>query len=223
MRIFPAALMAAGPLVLSSECAKGEAFGATTYAVLDHQASQLRADFNRDIGSVRPLFVVDPICPTCLRGLADMNRDLLRGTADPRLQVFVVYEPVLGVVDSIPGLQPEGGKDVPKAAQLLQNPNVHNYWNPTSAFGRLLLQAVGLRSENQQVYAGVVWLICGPDAQRNGAGPLRPLLLIRQLQDVNCTQFPQLDSRVFAQQVQPLLARLAPPQSTAALAKHTHQ
>jgi hypothetical protein len=220
MRIIPAALMAAGLLVLTSGCAKGAASGEATYTVLDDQASQLRADFNHDIGSVRLLFVVDPICPTCLRGLADMNRDLLRSTADPRLQVFVVYEPVLGVVYHIPGLQPAGGQDVPKAEQLIQNANVHNYWNPTGAFGRLLSKAVGLRNGNHQVYAWDVWLIYGPEAKWIGAGPPRPLLLMHQLSELRGTQFPQLDSRVFARHVRTLLRQLPYPQSTAAHANH---
>jgi hypothetical protein len=222
MRIFPAALMAAGLLVLTSGCAKGAASGAAKYTGLDDQASELRADFNREIGSVRLLFVVDPICPTCLRGLADMNRDLLQSTTDPRLQVFVVYEPVLGVVYPIPGLRPAGSQDVPKAAQLLQNPNVHNYWNRTGAFGRLLSKAVGLRNANQQVYAWDVWLIYGPEAKWIGAGPPRPLLLMRQLRELRGTQFPQLDSRVFARQVRTLLAQLPYPKSTAALTNHAH-
>jgi len=222
MRIFPAALTAACLLVLTSGCAAGAASGAATYTDLDDQASQLRADFNREIGSVRLLFVVDPICPTCLRGLADMNRDLLRSTADPRLQVFVVYEPVLGVVYHIPGLQPAAAKDVPKAGQLLQNPNVHNYWNPTGAFGRLLSKAVGLRNGNHQVYAWDVWLIYGPEAEWIGAGPPRPLLLMRQLSELRGTQFPQLDSRAFARQVRTLLAQLPHPPSSAALANHAH-
>jgi hypothetical protein len=51
-----------------------------------------------------------------------MNRDLLRGTTDPRLRVFVVHEPVLGVARFAPWSRQSGGKDVPKAAQLLQNP-----------------------------------------------------------------------------------------------------
>lgn len=222
MRIFPVALMVTGLLVLTSGYAKGAASGAATYTVLDDQASQLRADFNRESASVRLLFVVDPICPTCLRGLADMNRDLLRSTADPRLQVFVVYEPVLGFLYHIPGLKPAGSKDVPKAAQLLQNPNVHNYWNPTGAFGRLLSTAVGLKNGNHQVYAWDVWLIYGPEAKWIGAGPPRPVLLMRQLKELNGTRFPHLDSRVFARQVRTLLTQLPQPQSTAALADHAH-
>jgi hypothetical protein len=101
MRILQAALMATGFLVGGAGCTHGQgsAGAPVPYTMLDDQASQLRADFNGRIGSVRLLFVVDPICPGCLRGLADMNRDLLRGTTDRRLRTFVVHEPVLVVAN----------------------------------------------------------------------------------------------------------------------------
>jgi hypothetical protein len=192
--------------------------------VLDDQASQLRADFNRKLGTVRLLFVVDPICPGCLRGLDDMNRDLLRETTDPRLQVFVVHEPVLGVARYAPWLRVAGGQDVPQAAQLVQNPNVQHYWNPSGAFGRLLSKAVELKNGDRQVYAWDVWLLYGPDAKWIGADPPRPQLLMHQLGALRgSTQFPPLDSRVFAQRARTLLEQLPPSQAgTSALANQAH-
>jgi hypothetical protein len=190
---------------------------------LDDQGSQLRADFNRGIGRVRLLFVVDPICPTCLRGLDDMNRDLLEGTVNPKLQTFVVYEPVLGTARAAPWSRVAVGTDVPKAAQLLHNPQVQHYWNPSGAFGQLLSQAVGLKNSQHPVYAWDVWLIYGPEAKWEGANPPRPRLLMNQLGALRgSTEFPPLDSRVFAQQVQALLAQLPPPAATPAPA-HSSQ
>ena len=166
------------------------------YALFDDQGSQLRADFNRKIGSVRLLFVVDPVCPTCLRGLADMNRDLLQSTVDPRLHTFVVHEPVLGVARVAPWLRMAGARDVARAALLLHNPQVQHYWNPSGAFGRLLSQSVGLKNGERQVYAWDVWLIYGPEAQWEGADPPRPRLLMHQLGALRgSTAFPHLDSR----------------------------
>lgn len=186
------------------------------YTVLDDQASQLRADFNRKVGTVRLLFVVDPICPGCLRGLDDMNRNLLRDTADPRLQVFVVHEPVLGVARFVPRLRSAGGSDVPKAAKLLQNPNVKHYWNPSGAFGRLLSKSVGLKNDAGPVYAWDVWLLYGPDARWTAAGPPPPQLLMQQLHALRDTQFPALDAQVFADQARTLLSQQAPIAATAA-------
>jgi hypothetical protein len=194
------------------------------YVVLDDQASQLRADFNRKMGTVRLLFVVDPICPGCLRGLDDMNRDLLRATVDPRLQVFVVHEPVLGVARYAPWLRIAGGSDVPKAAQLLQSPNVQHYWNPSGEFGRLLSKAVRLSNGDRPVYAWDVWLLYGPEAKWGSAGPPPPQLLMHQLGALRgSAQFPHLDSHVFAEKVRTLLAQLPSPASGPTLAEQAHQ
>ncbi|MFZ0007634.1 MAG: hypothetical protein WAK94_05295 [Steroidobacteraceae bacterium] len=226
MRILQVALTAAGLLVAGVGCtqSQGSSRASIPYTVLDDQASQLRADFNGHVGSVRLLFVVDPICPGCLLGLDEMNRDLLAGTADSRLQTFVVHEPVLGVDRDAPVLRPGGEKDVPKAAQLLQNPNVHHYWNPSGAFGRLLSQAVGLKNGKEQVYAWDVWLLYGPEAKWVGNDPPRPRLLMHQLSELRgSTEFPHLDSHVFAQQVQTLLAQLPAREGAAPLASPAHQ
>jgi hypothetical protein len=200
------------------------ATAAAPYTVLDDQADQLRADFNRKVGSVRLLFVVDPICPTCLRGLADMNRDLLKDTSDSRLQTFVVHAPVLGVARGLPWVRIAGGKDVPKAGQLLENPNVRHYWNASGDFGRLLSRAVGLKSsDRQEVYAWDVWLLYGPDAKWEGADPPRPLLLMHQLGALHgSAEFPHLDSHLFAQRVRTLLAQLPHSPSTAAPTNQVH-
>ena len=223
MRILPALLMASATL---SACTEGHGAGnqPAPYTLLDDEASQLRADFNRKAGTVRLLFVVDPICPGCLRGLDDMNRDLLRATVDPRLQVFVVHEPVLGVARFVPWLRIAGGSDVPKAAQLVQNPNVEHFWNPTGEFGRLLSKAVELKNGDQQVYAWDAWLLYGPEAKWVGAGPPPPQLLMHQLGALRgSTQFPHLDSRVFAQKVRAMLAQLPPAVSAPTLANQAHQ
>jgi len=195
--------------------AQAQPTASASYTVLDDQGSQLRADFNRGVGSVRLLFVVDPVCPTCLRGLEDLNGALLGHTQDARLQTFVVHVPVLH-----PAAQP---KDVPPAAQLLHNAQVRNYWNPSGAFGNLLSKAVGLKSGDRQVYAWDVWLLYGPEAKWESTEPPRPRLLMQQLGALRgSTEFPHLDSQVFAQQVQALLAQLPPSPRPAAIASQSH-
>lgn len=220
MRILSAIILAIG-LLWAASGAQGDGTAAqaaaTPYTVLDDQGSQLRADFNRRVGTVRLLFVVDPICPTCLRGLDDMNRDLLESTVDPRLQTFVVHEPVLGTARAAPWSRAAIGPDIPNAAQLLHNPHVQHYWNASGAFGQLLSQAVGLKNSEHPVYAWDVWLIYGPEATWEGVNPPRPRLLMNQLGALRgSTEFPHLDSHVFAQQVRALLAQLPPPTATPA-------
>jgi hypothetical protein len=213
MRILLTTLLASGLLLADAGCTHGSTSRGPgeSYTVLDEQASQLRADFNRKLGSVRLLFVVDPICPTCLRGLADMNRDLLSKTDDGRLQVFVVHEPVLGTARYPGWLRTAAAQDVPEAARLLKNSNVHHYWNLSGAFGRLLSSGVGLRNGDDPVYAWDVWLLYGPEAKWTGEEPPRPQLLMHQLGVLQgSSQFPPLDTRVFAQRTQTLLAQLPP-------------
>jgi hypothetical protein len=204
MNGFLTRLSLAATLVILSGCTEAtDAPGAASYIFLDESANQLREDFNRAKGSVRVLFVVDPICPGCLRGLADVNESLLSKTADPRLQTFVVHVPVLGAK----------AKDVAPSKKLLQNASVHHYWNPSGNFGRQLAEGVGLKHDDKLVYAWDVWLIYGPEANWDGARPPRPQRLMHQLRALQgSTEFPHLDSRAFAQEVQQLLAQ--PPAST---------
>lgn len=207
MRRLLAPLVAIAAIVLSGGAQAADAASAPAYTVLDETASQLRDDFNRAKGSVRVLFVVDPVCPGCLRGLDDLNKALLADTPDPRLQTFVVHVPVL---------KPSAtAKDVPPAAELLHNPHVHHYWNPSGAFGRELAEAVGLKHGDELVYAWDVWLIYGPEASWNGPSPPKPRRLMHQLRALQgSTEFPHLDSKAFAREVHQLLAQL--PRATAA-------
>lgn len=171
------------------------------YVVLDDQFSQLRDDFNRAKGSVRLLFVVDPICPGCLRGMDDMNQDLLSQSKDERLKTFVVHVPVIGAK----------AKDVMPAAQLLQNPYVRNYWNESGEFGRALAKTVQLKNDKEAVYAWDVWLLYGPDAEWVGTSPPPPKLLMHQLWKLEGTRFPKLDSKVFAREARTLVAKASSP------------
>lgn len=168
---------------------------------LNDDFSQLRDDFNRAKGSVRLLFVVDPICPACLRGMDDMNRDLLSRTQDDRLRTFVVHLDALG----------GQAKDIAPAARLLENPHVRNYWNASGDFGYALSKAVQLKpdKDNELVYAWDVWLLYGPDAEWvQPNNPPRPQLLMHQLWKLDGSKFPGLDSKVFAGQTQALLAKV---------------
>ncbi|MGH8320045.1 MAG: hypothetical protein ACREUL_19090, partial [Steroidobacteraceae bacterium] len=97
------------------------------YAVLDAGDQPLREDFNRDRGDVRLMFLVDPICPGCQRGLADMGGDLLSSLPkDAHVKIYVVFEPVIG----------GEAKNIPGAAALLKSSTPELYWNPTGDFGR---------------------------------------------------------------------------------------
>ncbi len=180
-------------LAVTSLCFRSTTYAADapTYTTLGDDFSQLREDFNRAKGSVRLLFVVDPICPGGLRGMDDMNDDLLSRTRDGRLQTFVVHVPVIGAK----------AEDVPPAARLLENSHVRNYWNGSGEFGRALAKAVQLKNDKETVYAWDVWLLYGPDAEWTDATIPQPELLMHQLWKLEGTKFQKLDSAAFAREV----------------------
>ena len=167
--------------------------------VLDPAASSLRADFNHAQGSVRLLLLVDPTCPVCLRGLADVDDALLEHADDPRLQTFVVYESVIGA----------GADDVPPAARLLHNPHVHHYWDPSGNVGREVSKSLGLEHDGKPVYAWDVWMIYDADAVLPAQGVPPPALFMHQLPELRGQPGrPVLDGEVFAAKARSLLAGL---------------
>lgn len=177
------------------------------YAVLSAEDQPLREQFNRDRGDVRLMFLVDPICPECLRGLADMGSDLLsKLSADAPVKVYVVFEPVIG----------GRAEDIPAAAALLRSSTPKLYWNPTGDFGRQMSHVLHYWNGHRWVYAWDTWLIYPAGALWNGSAPPGPVFLMHQLGGLPHTaQFPHLDARVFAAKVHmqaDSLARTAPPQ-----------
>jgi hypothetical protein len=177
------------------------AAGNIQYVVLDGQDQPLRADFDRDFGNIRLLFLVDPICPGCLRGLADMGDDLFANLPKgARVRVYVVYEPVIG----------GRAKDVPAAAALLRSSTPRHYWNPTGDFGRQMSHVLGYWTGVRWIYAWDTWLIYPANAVWTGAAPPRPAFLMHQLGGLpDNAKYPRLDSRVFAAKVKAMLAALS--------------
>lgn len=196
-------LMLLGAVLVASGCARADESAAAKYVVLNEQGSPLKEDFNRAKGSVRLIFIVDPTCPGCLRGMDDMNKVLLSSTTDPRLETFVVHVPVLE--------PPPTEKDIAPSAKLLKNPHVRHYWNPSEAFGDAVTKAVGLQHDGKPVFAWDVWMIYGPDAVWQGELPPKPQRLMHQLWALEGSkEFAHLDRDVFAKEVRQLLAHMPP-------------
>jgi hypothetical protein len=169
--------------------------------LLNGEDQPLRDDFNRDQGFVRLLFVVDPICPECLRGLADMGDDVLaKLPKDARIKVYVVHDPVIGGTE----------KDIPAAAELLYTTLARHYWNPTGDFGRQMSQVLSLLHGTKPVYAWDVWMIYPPNAVWSSKDPPQPAFLMHQLPGLDNTKFPPLDSKVFFAKVNDMLGANAP-------------
>lgn len=172
------------------------------YAVLGSDNGPLREDFNRDHGDVRLVFLVDPICPECLRGLADMGDDLLANLSPSApVKVYVVFEPVIG----------GQAKDIAAAAALLRSPTAKLYWNPTGDFGRQMSHVLHYWNGHEWVYAWDTYLIYRPDAVWSPTTPPEPAFLMHQLGGLpHKPQFPHLDARAFAAQVHGMMHAIGP-------------
>ena len=172
--------------------------GSAPHAVMLNGDDQpLREDFNRDQGFVRLMLLVDPRCPECLRGLADMGDDVLtKLPKDARIKVYVVHEPVIG----------GGDKDIPAAAKLLHTTLARHYWNPTGDFGRQMSQVLGLLHGSSSVYAWDIYMIYPPNAVWSGKDPPQPSYLMHQLPGLDNQKFPPWDGKIFAIKVSETLA-----------------
>lgn len=195
-------LISVGMLLLTG-CDHVERAAATAtphYAILDAGDRPLQEDFNRDRGDVRLMFLVDPTCPGCLRGLADMGDDLLaRLPQDAHVKVYVVFEPVIG----------GQARNIAAAAALLKSSTPRLYWNPTGDFGRQMSHVLGYWNGKRWVYAWDTWLIYSAQATWNGKAPPKPVFLMHQLEGLwRDPGFPHLDTRVFAAKVHAMLADL---------------
>lgn len=198
-------VLASSVLLLLAGCGRplgGTAAVNTPYAVLDGRDEPLRTAFNRDRGKVRLMFLVDPVCPGCLRGLADMGKDVLaKLPAGAPVKVYVVYEPVIG----------GEAKDIAAATTLLRSASPELYWNPTGDFGRQMSHVLGYWNGHRWVYAWDTWLIYPPDALWSGAAPPRPAFLMHQLEGLwDIPRFPHFDVRAFAAKVHEMTAALEP-------------
>lgn len=204
-----AALLASAVLLIVAACGRaggrdvgvGAAAASAHYVVLDGSDEPLRVAFNHDRGNVRLVFLVDPICPGCLRGLADMGDDLLaKLPPGAPVKVYVVNEPVIG----------GKAKDIAAAAALLRYPTARLYWNPTGDFGRQMSHTLNYWNGYRWVYAWDTWLIYPPDAAWDSAAPPQPAFLMHQLGGLPHTaQFPHLDARIFAARVNAMTGSLS--------------
>src|ERR1700756_4847291 len=104
------------------------------YVVLDKSLSQLRADFNANVGKVRMLYIVGPTCGICLRGMADLKETVYskRGD-DPRVVTFIIHVPTLGAHEA----------NVAPASRLITNRYTTHYWEETGITGKLMQHVIG--------------------------------------------------------------------------------
>ena len=184
-----AALLALGPLAASPMEGSSK-----PYVVLDQTLSQLRADFNANVGKLRMLYIVGPTCGICLRGLSDLQEAVYSKKGDdPRLVTFVVHVPTLGAREN----------SVAEATQLISNRYTTNYWEETGIVGRLIQQSMGFSK-----YTWDYWTIYDPSTL--WSDDRMPTPAFWQLQLDGLPRDHKLDATAFAAKVDEMLAHMAP-------------
>lgn len=189
LRLLAVLLLAAAPPFVSAATPP-------PYVVMQDDLARLKADFNAAADGVRLVFIVGPTCGVCLRGLADLNRDLLDGNDDQRLRTYVAHVPTLGATE----------KHVPDAAALVTGgAHVTHYWEDSGIVGKLYEETLGFDG----VYAWDVWMAYRPGVRWEGRLPPAPDFAMHQLSSSKIQALmPRLDSKRFAEVVNGYLAEL---------------
>jgi len=175
------------------------------YVVLDKSLSQLRADFNANVGKVRMLYIVGPTCGICLRGMSDLQEAVYSKKGDdPRMVTFVIHVPTLGAREA----------NVGPASRLISNRHTTQYWEESGITGKLMEQVMGVDK-----YVWDFWTIYGPQAVWSDER-LPPLPDFWQHQLNGLPAEKKLDANVFAAKVDEFLAQIpaAPSPGTTAAA-----
>lgn len=189
-------LLGGAPIALAESGDKAaQAFGPGTCKApitIGANDSALRDAFNQARGSVRLVFLIDPSCSYCLRGLADLDKALLSHHDSNRsLRTIVVHVPVVGAKQA----------DTANTCKLVHNRYVKHYWDPSGDTGRVFSTGLGLKDRNgAAVYAWDVWLVYGADAEWVGVKPPQPDLLMHHLP--NLEGYPRLNAARFADEVE---------------------
>lgn len=164
------------------------------YVVLDKSLTQLRADFNANVGKVRMLYIVGPTCGICLRGMSDLQETVYsKKSDDPRIVTFVVHVPTLGAHEA----------NVAPASRLITNRYTTHYWEETGITGRLMQQVMGVDK-----YVWDFWAIYAPDVRWSDER-LMPAPSFWQHQLGGLPPEKRLDANVFAAKVDEFLGQVS--------------
>jgi hypothetical protein len=173
--------------------ALGASASQTPYVVLDKSLSQLRADFNANVGKVRMLYIVGPTCGICLRGMSDLQETVYsRKGDDPRMVTFVIHVPTLGA---------HQGNVVP-ASRLITNRYTTHYWEETGIIGKLMQQVIGADK-----YVWDFWAIYEPTVGWSDERLMPAPTFYQHQLAYGLPAEKRLDANVFAAKVDEFLAQ----------------
>ena len=159
---------------------------------LGTDAAALRQAFNADVGEVRVVALVSPICGTCLRGATEMQSHVFAPISSDRLRGFVVWVPKLDGQE----------RDVPEATHTVSDPRATHYWDGHAVLVHDYDAVLKLGTDAWDVY-----LIYPPGVRWDGPTPPAPTFWMHQLgsrRDPG-VDGPYLDPDVFADHVRALI------------------
>jgi hypothetical protein len=154
---------------------------------------ELRDDFNQHLGNVRLLLLVSPTCPQCKSVVGMVQRYVLQAIPDPRLTVYVVWEPVL----------PKDNAEQAKAtSSLFSDPRLVQFWAPSLAAGQQFASVVG-------THGTPVWdlfMVFPGDAKWQESPPAPGFVMSNLADDTASPKHPRLQAVELADKVRVLLA-----------------
>lgn len=116
--------LASIPLVAASETPVEPSF-TDDYTLIDGDLANFRERFNADRGKVRAVFLASPTCGICLRGVAELQEDMLETIDAEDLVVYVVWSSQLGAQE----------RHVAPAMRLIPDSRTVHYWDPDQVLG----------------------------------------------------------------------------------------
>ncbi len=165
------------------------------FPALDQKLDPLRTRFNKDVGKVRLIVIVDPTCPPCRWGASEIQKDVMETIQTDRLAVYVVWIPVLNFQDE-PTLQKNGLKE---SSRLSDSRAIH-YIDPLGFSGKEYSSILNFPYHSP---AWDVYLVFGSEARWDNRPP-SPSDWMYQGEGLGRARL--LDGHKMAQQVQKLLA-----------------
>ncbi len=130
-------------------------------------AGELKEQFNRDAGKVRLLLILSPSCPTCRDSARIVQKYVLDTIADPRVKVYVVWEPV----------QSKDSRSLAETVtSYLPDARATHFWEAGRAVGTSFKGDLGIKS----FPAWDVFLVFSPES-RWGAAPPAPAFFMHNL------------------------------------------